>query len=83
MVGTYDGSTMKQYSNGAFDNQLVVNETSSANGGDIWIARRWDGVVDAVNLFPGDVAIVRIYNTALSAADVTQNFEATRGRFGL
>ena len=31
----------------------------------------------------GDIAIARIYNRALSASEVTQNFNANRGRFGL
>jgi hypothetical protein len=52
MVGTYDGTTLKQYTNGSFSNQSSEGSTSSANGGDVWIARRWDGVVDAINLFP-------------------------------
>jgi hypothetical protein len=31
----------------------------------------------------GDIAIARIYNRALSAAEITQNYDANRGRFGL
>lgn len=31
----------------------------------------------------GSIALTRIYNTTLSATDVTQNFNAVRGRFGL
>lgn len=37
----------------------------------------------ANNCFPGDIAIVRIYNVALSATEVLQNFNADRRRFGL
>lgn len=33
--------------------------------------------------FPGNIAIVRIYNTALSASEVLQNYNATRSRFGV
>ena len=84
-MGTYDGSTMQQYNNGTYSNYVSTSgPTSSANGGDILIARRWDGETnDAQWLFPGDIAIVRIYNRALSPGEVEQNFNATRGRFGL
>ena len=34
-------------------------------------------------LFTGNIAHVRIYNRALSAAEVLQNYNATKGRFGL
>ena len=33
--------------------------------------------------FNGNIAIAQLYNTALSAAQVSQNFQADRGRFGL
>ena len=32
---------------------------------------------------PGQMGIIHIYNTALSAADVSQNFNAIRGRYGI
>ncbi len=33
--------------------------------------------------FPGDIYSTKIYNRALSAAEVSQNFEAVRGRYGI
>jgi hypothetical protein len=33
--------------------------------------------------YRGDIATAQIYNRALSAAEVTQNFNALRGRFGI
>jgi hypothetical protein len=33
--------------------------------------------------FAGNIAIAQLYNRALTAAEVTQNFEATRGRYGI
>lgn len=33
--------------------------------------------------FNGNIAIAQLYNIALSAAQVSQNFEADRGRFGI
>ena len=33
--------------------------------------------------FNGGVSLTQIYNRALSQAEITQNFNATRGRFGI
>jgi hypothetical protein len=38
---------------------------------------------DAYYNLMGNVAIARIYNIALTQAQVTQNFNAQKGRFGL
>jgi hypothetical protein len=34
-------------------------------------------------LFTGNIAVTQLYNRALTAAEVTRNFEATRGRYGI
>jgi hypothetical protein len=41
----------------------------------------WTGAVDGY--FPGDIAIMTLYNTALSANDVLTNHNATKTRFGV
>ena len=41
------------------------------------------GRLDATRLFQGRINGVMIYNRALSAAEVQQNFNATRGRYGI
>jgi hypothetical protein len=37
----------------------------------------------SATLFPGNIASTQIYNRALSASEVLQNYNATKGRFGL
>ena len=37
----------------------------------------------AARYFNGNIAIAQLYNTALSAADISQNFEVDRARFGV
>ena len=37
----------------------------------------------ASRYFNGNIAIAQLYNTALSAADISQNFEVDRARFGV
>lgn len=41
------------------------------------------GTDSGSELFKGKLAIVRMYNRALTLLELQQNFEATRGRFGL
>jgi hypothetical protein len=79
---TYDGSTVTQYSNGIVQSS-IAGAGPSVSGGGIRIARRWDGGNLSTNFFDGDISIVRIYSTALSAAQVLQNYNAVKGRYGL
>jgi len=58
---------------------ISVNTTSNTNLGTSYkIARRFDGV--STN---SRVGIAQIYNRALTASEILQNYNATKGRFGL
>jgi hypothetical protein len=81
-VGTYDGNTVKQYVNNSLDTQLSYTGTGSTGGLSIRIARRWDGTLTESNLFPGDIAIVRIYNNAMTDGEVTTSWNTDKARFG-
>jgi hypothetical protein len=83
MAGTFDGTTMKLYVNGSETSSVSGDGSSQANGGPIRIARRWDGGGEAQYFLPADIATVRVYNTALTSAEVLQNYNTERGRFGL
>ena len=76
LVGVYDGTNASMYVNGA----LVAGPT----------ARSWNttasnaGIGKNVNnseYWKGDVAQVQIYNRALSAAEIQQNYNAFKGRY--
>jgi hypothetical protein len=41
------------------------------------------GLDSASEMFKGKLSIVRMYNRNLTAAEILQNFEATRGRYGI
>lgn len=79
LVGTYDGSNMKIYVNGVEDgtksesNSLATNSNSLILGG-------WTGAADDFN---GKASCMKLYNRALSASEVLQNYNALKGRFGL
>jgi hypothetical protein len=75
----YDGTTWKVYKNGVETNS--ANKTGNIQFGSAPLLRlgaRSDGFY-----FPGNIYNVQIYNRALSATEITQNFNALRGRYGI
>ena len=81
-TATYDGSNIILYVNGILFNSTGYIGTSQSGGG-VRIARRWDSTLTSTNLTDGSVSIARLYNKALIANEVLQNYNATKGRFGL
>jgi len=80
IVGTFDGTTLNLYVN----NTLVETASKPPGGAanpaiGYGLMTRWD----PGGLWGGRLAIVNIYNSALTGAEVTQNFEYYRSRFGL
>lgn len=77
-VMTYDGSTQTAYSNGvsigSLTRTLVNNSTNRFTLGDGYLYS---------SPFKGNIAIAQLYNRALTAAEVLQNYNATKSRFGL
>ena len=79
LVGTYDGTNLKLYMNGVlkWTSSLSTQYTPSSNNQGMRLMRRWD-TTDYVG---GNLAIVRMYNRALSAAEVSTNYGASAARF--
>ena len=80
-VGTYDNSTVYGYKNGAF-----VSSAALSGGGQL----KTMSSSTTIGLSPGTseyldgrLAVVQIYNRALSSAEVLQNFNVQRSRFGI
>jgi len=80
-VATYDGQFYRLFFNGSLVatsssiTSSITNTTSTVS-----IANRGTGLGNFINM---KMAVVSIYNTALSAAQVAQNFNARRSRFGI
>lgn len=72
----YANYTMDMYVDGILDVN-VSNSTSGNNNPVDRIGGSWAGY------FPGSISAMQIYNQALTAPEVKQNFNATRGRYGL
>ena len=76
----YESGVHRWYINGAFANSRTGGSSvavSSSTGFGIFSR------ADDYERFRGKIAIVRIYNRALSAAEIKNHFELERGRFGV
>ena len=83
MAVTYDGTNVKFYVNGALDATTASAVTPGSSGLGINIGERWDVPNYPLSFLNGSVPVVRVYNQALTAAQVLQNYNANRSRFGL
>lgn len=76
----YDNGTMKNYINGTMEgdgNIRNINITQAVNR-NVFIGTR-----GTIGFFPGNIYNVNVYNRALSASEIQQNFNASRSIFGL
>ena len=85
IVGTYDGSNFKTYVNTTLQVTNAYSGTAPFSGGQgINLMKRWDKNASPGNAFwGGRLAIVRMYSTALTQAQITTNYNANKARFGL
>jgi hypothetical protein len=81
IMGTYDGSTMRAYLNG--NEVYSTGQSGTIPDATYVIGTYGSGLTDGVHNFNGQIPIARIYNRGLSAAEVLQNYNTERGRFGL
>jgi hypothetical protein len=87
LCGTYDSTisgginAQKFYVNG----QLYAssNKINSLNTGSITSTIKLGGQVSAGGYLNGRISTTQIYNRALSAQEILQNYNATKSRFGL
>jgi len=81
LVGTFDGSNVRIYKDGVLANTAANTSAISYSGstiGDLIIAR--DDIVSG-RYAPINVGSTLIYNRALSAAEIRQNYEAQKSKF--
>ena len=83
-VSVFDGSTVSIYINGALsaqDPRVVTITYPTSDNRNCQIGRWGDSIYP--RYFNGNIYTASIYNRALSAAEIQQNFNAHRGRFGI
>lgn len=78
LCGTYDGLNIKLYLNG----NLVATQSLSGLIGNEGIGRI-SGYDNNNEIWDGKMALFQIYDRALSAEEVKQNYNTTKSRFGL
>ena len=77
----YSSTTGSIYFNGEFDVTGTINQDPSAlaSSNDMYIMRSSSTYAGYV---PGKLAVFRVYNRALSAAEILDNYNKTKARFG-
>lgn len=80
VTGTYNGSVMRVYVNGVLYNSS--NITGSISTTNIILSVGKLGNYSSLTL-NGNIAAFSLYNSALSDSNILQNYNATKGRFGL
>jgi hypothetical protein len=81
ITGTNDGTTSRLYINGVLDASVTESGGVATVQPNITIAR-WQGGGGSRHM-NGSVGQVFLYNRALSASEVLQNYAASKGRFKL
>ena len=80
VILTYNGSvvnTKRVYLNG-------IESSSYNSNGDITMDQFRIGVATGLNrYYRGNMSLFKLYNRYFSANDVLQNYNATKGRYGL
>jgi hypothetical protein len=79
LVGTYDGSNIKLYVNNVLTQTTANTQTPTSGASGIRFMRRWDNP----DYWGGSLAVIRIYNGALTSDQINVNFNSQRSRFGV
>lgn len=79
---TFDGQTLTAYLNGQFygTKSMASPDTNGIIADTLKIGTRDDNYASH---FFGDISSIRIYNRALTVAELKQHFNALRGRYGI
>ena len=80
LVGIINNGTSRLYVNGVLQNDSTSIAVSPAVG-PFMLGKFYDGINNF--LFGGKIGGGRFYNRVLTQSEITQNYNATKGRFGL
>jgi hypothetical protein len=73
------GSSIQCYVNGVLDGTVLTSGTSLRTSTNGW----WIGSISTSLFTSGYNAVAQVYNRALSASEILQNYNALKGRFNL
>ena len=85
LVGVWDqsNSQIRLYIDGELKSSATVTKTGTPDSNDLRIGGRAAFGGSHGSYYHGNIPIVKYYKTALTTAEVLQNFNATKDRFGL
>lgn len=75
---TWDKTTAKAYLNGSYVSDIVPGTSNNETNNPLYIGGSQNG-----NNYTGKISNVKVYNRALSADEVLQNYNALRVRYGV
>jgi hypothetical protein len=78
---TYDNTVVRSYIDGVQSSTESYSETFDSIGTSPYIG--WGPSVGTPKYWPGNISNTTLYNRALTASEVLQNYNATKSRFGL
>ena len=81
IIGTYDGSTIKQYVNTTLNGGTLSYAGTPSSDGKVRIATRWDDISAQLDFLKCDISNIKIYNRALSESEISQNYNALKNRY--
>jgi len=83
---TQGSGSIKTYKNGSLVTSVTGVTGTIASGGTLVLGQEQDAVggsFDAGQAFSGNLGVMRFYNRELTATEITENFNATRARYGV
>lgn len=80
ICAAWSSGEVSLYINGQLKISISTTGTPNAVSSQLWIGAEGSGASRQLN---GSIGIAKIYNRALSAGEVAQNFNALRGRYGV
>ena len=81
---TYNGAnTILIYENGIFTQTLTLSVACNTTTSNVYIGAINPSAIPGGSYFDGRISNTSIYNRALTAAEIQQNFNALRGRYGI
>jgi hypothetical protein len=83
VVATYTSGDRRLYINGTQVNSNTTTGVLGVNTAGMSVGAYGGATGGHAYYYTGNIAIVRVYNRVLTAAEVYQNFTAHRGRFGI
>ena len=83
VVFTFTSGSQILYINGVVVNTGTTAGTVATNNGGMSIGAYGGQTGSNSYYYNGNVSIAKVYNRVLSAAEIQQNFKATRGRYGI